>query len=423
MLSGKPEGRPEAPMSDLMTSEDLDPRLLIDREVLAEPYGFFHRLVADAPVWCVPATGIVVASSFEAVTEATKRVVDFSSNLRSLIYRGDDGSPALLEFGNELDIDALATADPPLHTAHRGAVFPELVARRMRELRPDVEALTDQRLDLALGTGRTEFMATVGNAVPIRVVSALIGFRDEDPDLLLQTAFDSTSILAATMSLDEITEVMGRTGDVIAWMDEQLRHAAEDGAEGVLGAVMAAIADNVFSREVGIGIMHILLSAGGESTTSLLGSAVHLLASDPELQDRLRADPELLTPFIEEMLRLESPFRAHLRSVPETTELLGTAIPAGSTMLLLWAAANRDPAEYDRPDDVVLDRPTPRHHLAFGRGIHLCVGAPLARLEAEVVLTRLLARTHRIELDADDPPVRENSLLVRRFVRLPLILH
>ena len=99
----------------------------------------------------------------------------------------------------------------------------------------------------------------------------------------------------------------------------------------------------------------------------------------------------------------------------------GVPIAAGSTVLLFWGAANRDPAEYDRPDEVVLDRQTPKHHLAFGRGIHFCVGAPLARLEADVVLTQLLAATEHFGLDPDDPPVRVNSLMVRRFDRLPLV--
>src|SRR5262249_48913538 len=96
-------------------------------------------------------------------------------------------------------------------------------------------------------------------------------------------------------------------------------------------------------------------------------------------------------------------------------------IAEGSTVLLFWGAANRDPAVYERPDDVVLDRAAPRHHLGFGRGIHLCVGAPLARLEAEIVLTRFLERTAHITLDPDDSAERVNSLMVRRFRRLPLV--
>jgi cytochrome P450 len=397
-------------------------QLLLDRAVIEEPYAFYRRLVDEAPVWPVPGSEIVIVSSFAAVTEATHRVHDFSSSLRCLLYRKDDGTPGVLEFDAEGSADALATADPPAHTMHRGAVFPELVARRMAALRPDVEVLAAARIAAALASAPLEFMGGVGNAVPIRVVSKLIGFRDEDPERLLAAAFDSTGMLAATASQDELLGCMERTAGIMWWVADQVQRAVDQGGgDGILGAVGAAVAAGELDISAALVIVHTLLSAGGETTTSLVGNATHKLASTPELQARLRDAPELVKPFIEEMLRLESPFRYHLRHAVRTTELHGVTIPAGATTLLFWGAANRDPAEYTRPDDVVLDRSASRHHLAFGRGIHLCVGAPLARLEAEVILTELLNRTAHFTLDPDDPPVRVNSLMVRRFERLPLI--
>jgi len=215
---------------------------------------------------------------------------------------------------------------------------------------------------------------------------------------------------------------MGRTAEITSWIGGQLQRAVDRGGEGILRVTGAAVAAGDLEFGEGLVIMHTLLSAGGESTTSLLGNAIHLLASNPELQVRLRDDPQLVAAFIEEALRLESPFRYHLRHATRATEVRGVPIAAGSTVLLFWGAANRDPAEYERPDDVVLDRPTPKHHLAFGRGIHFCVGAPLARLEAQVVLTRLLARTEHFAVDPDRPPVRVDSLMVRRFSILPLVV-
>jgi cytochrome P450 len=264
-------------------------------------------------------------------------------------------------------------------------------------------------------------MHDLANAIPIRVVSRLIGFRAADPVALLAAAFDSTAMLAATQSLDEIQATMGRSGEIMAWVADQLQRAVDGVGDGILGVIGAAVAARDLEFGEGLVIVHTLLSAGGESTTSLLGSAIHMLALKPELQDRLRENPQLLVPFIEEALRLESPFRYHIRHATRATEVHGVPIPAGSTVLLFWGAANRDPAEYDRPDDIVLDRPAPKHHLAFGRGIHFCVGAPLARLEAEIVLTRLLARTEHFALDPDHAPTRVNSLVVRRFGALPLV--
>jgi cytochrome P450 len=406
-----------------VVQDDVPATMLLEAAVVDDPYAFYRRLLAEAPVWPVPGTSVVVVSSFAAVTEATNRTEDFSSNLRGLLYRTEDGLPGVLPFDAGEGADALATADPPLHAVHRKAVFPELVARRMATLRPEIEVLAEAHIAAALKRNPVEFMAEIANALPIRVVSNLIGFHDEDPDELLATAFGSTAMLAATESLDEINSLMERSLAVFGWMNDQLVGRASDTTvDGILGAVRSAIAAGDLDVGAGLTIIHTLLSAGGESTTSLLGNAVHLLATTPQLQRRLRDEPALVGAFIEEVLRLESPFRYHLRHVFGTTELGGVTIPAGSTMLLFWGAANRDPAEYERPDEIVLDRSSPRHHLAFGRGIHLCVGAPLARLEAEVILTQFLRRTPDFTLDPANPPARLRSLMVRRFNSLPLLM-
>lgn len=395
--------------------------LLLDPDVIEDPYAFYADLREHTPVWRVPGTPVVVVTSFEAVCEAVGRPADFSSNLSVMLYRADDGTPGVERFGGEWT-NVLATADPPMHTLHRATVFPELMNKRMTALRPEVDALVVDHLIAAVEHPRVEFMAAVANAVPITVVSRLVGWQDEDPDELFRAAVDSSAVLGATRSLAEAHAAMERTAAVGAWISAQLDGALERGADGLLGI----LADAVRNEEIGLTdaliILHTLLSAGGESTTSLIGNAVHRLADDPGLQERLRAEPELVTPFIEEMLRLESPFRYHFRQVRVETELAGTVVPAGSAVLLMWGAANRDPDEYERPDEVVLDRATPRHHIAFGRGIHHCVGAPLARLEAGLVLTRLLEMTEHFELDPNDTPRRDPSLMVRRFTTLPLLV-
>ena len=196
----------------LRTQQGLPASLLLESAVIEDPYPFYRRLVDEAPVWRVPDTEVVIVSSFGAVTEATNRVDDFSSNLRSLVYRTDAGTPAVLPFDTGVDVQALATADPPLHTVHRSSVFPELVARRMAALRPEIKALAESHIDAALSRSPVEFMNGIANAIPIRVVSKLIGFQDEDPDELLATAFASTRMLAATESVDEIRGIDGTHG-------------------------------------------------------------------------------------------------------------------------------------------------------------------------------------------------------------------
>jgi cytochrome P450 len=256
--------------------------------------------------------------------------------------------------------------------------------------------------------------------VPITVVAKLIGFRDIDPAQLLEAAFDSTAMIGGTMSLDRLTELVTRIGVIHEWIRGQVADTTESDDDGILLAVRRALdAGTLQEGEVQV-ILHTLLSAGGETTSSLVGNAVRLLADDRELQQLLREQPELIDTFVEEALRLESPFRQQMRSIPHDTTLGGVDIPSGSTAVLLFGSANRDPDQFDNADVVDLTRGSPRRHLAFGHGIHYCVGAALARIEARVVLTTLLERTREFTLDADDAPRWVDSFLVRRHEHLPL---
>jgi cytochrome P450 len=299
-------------------------------------------------------------------------------------------------------------------------VFPSLVAKRMEALEPEVEDLARAAVDDLVAAHGGDFMHLVGNAVPIAVISRLIGFREHDPATLTAAAADSTRIVGATLPLEELQNVFMRSLEIAGWITEEIETggAADD---VLLGTISRGIADGDLSLVQGIAILQTLLSAGGESTSSLLGNAVGILADDARLQDRLRDDPNLLPIFIEEVLRLESPFRQQMRSVAADTSLQGVEIPSGSTVLVFFGAANRDPAEYEDADQLRFDREQPKFHVAFGRGIHFCVGAPLARIEARVVLTTLLASTRSIRRAPGQPAKRTSSLLTWRYEQLPIV--
>jgi cytochrome P450 len=395
----------------------ISPTLLLNANVIDDPYPFYRRLRAEAPVWEIPGTGLFTVSTYELLAEAVGRVEDFSSNIGCLMYRDGAGLPRRFSYG-DAGVQALATADPPAHALHRGTVFPELVAKRMAELEPDVVDIADGLVTRALAHGTVEFMTAIGNVVPITIISRLIGFHDSNVDQLLRAAFDSTAMLGSTLSFDELIAHIGRTSEIQTWIAEQLSVAVKQPGDDLLGAVARGVNDRVFGDVEANVILHTLLSAGGESTTSLLGNAVRILAEDPQLQEHLRQNAEQIPTFVEEALRLESPFRYLMRSVPKETTLGDVDIPTGATVLLLWGAANRDAAEFERPDEVDLERHIPRRHVSFGRGIHYCVGAPLARMEERNVLAVLLERTSSITLDAENPPRWVSSLMVRRHEQL-----
>jgi cytochrome P450 len=235
---------------------------------------------------------------------------------------------------------------------------------------------------------------------------------------LTRTAFDLVELTSGARTLAEMGQIQATHEEIRAWLVEQLTSRADGESEHLLDAVKAAIASGQLDLVQGLTTMMTLLSAGGESTSSLLGNAARMLAENIPMRRALQADMSLLSAFIEEASRLESPFRHHLRSVPLNTSLGGVDIPAGSTVMLMWGAANRDPSKFDAPNAIDLNRR--QQHVTFGRGIHFCVGAALARMEARIVLTALLRRDRFPTLSESEKPQWEYSLMVRRHKRLPM---
>ena len=220
------------------------------------------------------------------------------------------------------------------------------------------------------------------------------------------------------MSADDLAAAGVSVMELGGYITDHFQRAAADPPDNLLGDLATACASGELDNVVALSMMITLFAAGGESTASLLGSAAWILTTRPDIQQQLRDNPELLGAFIEETLRYEPPFRGHYRHVVADTVLCGAELPAGSHLLLLWGAANRDPAHFEAPDDFRLDRAGGKGHIAFGKGPHFCVGAALARLEARIVLRLLLNRTSVIEVA--DVGRWLPSLLVRRLEKLQL---
>ncbi|WP_264447931.1 cytochrome P450 [Novosphingobium sp. JCM 18896] len=390
--------------------------------MLDDPASFYARLVADAPVWRVGDTDVFTVNSYAAVTEACRRVEDFSSRLAYLLYRRPDGLPGRKAHGRGRGEDSqiLATADPPAHARHKRLISAEFSPKRISSLEVQVAEMSAQRMAAGLERGAIEFMTELANLIPIDVVTELIAFRERNTGALFDAAIIQTDMLASAISEEELEQRLSFSGETFGWVFAQLQEAIADPGSGILGLLASAINAGEIDIPLAMAVLLTLFAAGGESTSSLIGNTVLILATDPELQRRLRENSALIPKLIEESLRLESPFRHHMRIAQHDADLFGVSIPKGATMLMMWGAANRDPAMFERPATIDLDRP--RRHVGFGSGIHVCLGNTLARLEARVVIEALLAATHEFHMDDKSCAAWIPSLAVRRLSSLPLIL-
>ena len=372
----------------------VDPAEFFADEVVQDPYPLYARLREDGGVHRVGDSGFYLVANWAAVTDAANRPEDFSSNLTGPItYSPERGVAPLMMDGLGGPTHILATADDPSHALHRKLMLSQFTAKHVRELEPHIVATFENLWALGASADTVEWMDAVANRLPMMIVARLIGVPDADSDQLARWGYASTQLLDGLLSDDSVSASMKSLGELNAYIVEHLNRAESAPRDDLISVLATVSAEGQLDRFTAQMILISLFSAGGESTASLLGTAVTILATQPELQRALRDDRELMPTFIEETLRLEPPFRAHHRHVLHDTELAGCALPKDSRILLLWGAANRDPAQFDVPDELRLDRPKTKGHMTFGKGLHFCLGASLARLEASTVLGLLLERT------------------------------
>lgn len=390
-----------------------DPLAFFGVDALQDPYPLYDRLRAEGPVHRVGDSGFYVVCDWAAVNDAINRPEVFSSNLTAAMTFTAKGTVVPFEmerFGGPGQI--LATADDPAHALHRKMLVPLLAAKRIRAMETFIADTFDRLWADGVRDGRIEWMGALANKLPMMVVARLIGVPAEDVDQLIRWACASTQFLDGLVDQKRLMASGVAAMELGGYIHGHLGQAAEDPQDNLMGALATACNAGEFDQLTAQMMMIILFGAGGESTGSLLGNAMWILATRPDLQQQVRENPDLLGPFIEEALRYEPPFRGHYRHVVTDTTLGRTDLPAGSRLLLLWGAANRDPTQFDAPNEFRLDRPGGKGHITFGKGLHFCVGAALARLEAQIVLRAVLDRTSRI--DAVDVGPWLPSILVRR---------
>jgi cytochrome P450 len=402
---------------------------LFDPQVVDDPHAYYALLRENDPVHELAGTGTFLVTRMDLIHEVVAKPAIYSSvSTQFLHHRANAGAAGLREVRTDMDTSqgsVLATCDPPDHTRQRKVVSRRLSTAVMQEMEPEFRDLVDGVLDRALAVGHIEWMSELAEPLPMVMVARVLGLKDELAPALKEQGYASVEAISGFVTderLAELGEPMMSVGPVV---DAYLatRESRQYDLATLIGVCAQAADGGELTDLEAIATLFLLVTAGGESTTSLTGTGVRILAERLDLQDRLRYEPHLVAAFVEEACRIDPPFRGHYRHVVSDTKLGGTPIPAGSTLVLAWPAANRDREAFPNPDEIDLDRPNPRHHVGFGWGIHLCVGAPLARVEAKVAFEELLSRTTSFSIDPTAAPLHyHRNLMIRRLIELPLIL-
>jgi cytochrome P450 len=403
-----------------------DPGVLLRADVLDDPRSLYDQLRREAPVWQIPGQDSFLVSDPALIKEAVGRTEDLSSNIVSLLHDDGHGCPVPYRISNYRDpIHVFSTADPPEHTRHRRLVQPHLSPAAVAELEPEVVRIIDEQLALVLDAGRLDIVAAFSDMVPARTVCVLLGLPDEDSAQVITFTLGTGALLDGVTKIDGMGAAAHSAIELAIHMhqrmDEMLERAPQD-RRGMLGVFADQLEAGEVTRDEVSAMLTVFVTAGSETTASLMATCIETLAHDQQFQARLRAEPALIPNAIEHILRDNGPFQFHYRYTPADTSIGGVAIPAHSRVLLMWAAANR-PAPGAADDSGELDleaRPLP--HFAFGRGLHFCIGAPVARMETRLALERLLAATSSIELDPAAPSTRRPSIFIRRHATLPVVV-
>ena len=398
-----------------------DPKKLLDASVLDDPHPFLSVVRREHPLSRVGDTGVHLVATWDGILEVLGREEDFSANLTGMLIRGADGVPIPFDFPSLDGTQVIATADEPHHTVHRRLVSPRFETDRVVDFEPMIREWTREALAPFLLDEGGEFVP-IAERIPAQVVGSLLGLPDGDAERHRAWAMMGGDMLAGEVGPTRMQALALEGQKMGHYLKRHLEAASKAAPDPSRASLLELLAEGVRAGEITLsqatGIGMVMFGAGGESTSALIGSAMRVLAEEPELAEQLRQDPLQIARFVEEVVRLEPPFKFHYRAVRRECELQGYTLGPGDRLMLLWAAANRDPAVFEEPDALRLDRKHPKHHMSFGRGAHFCVGAPLARLEARVMVEEVLRETRQLSLVPGHPPVYAQSIFTRRLESL-----
>jgi cytochrome P450 len=387
-----------------------------DPEFRANPYPHYSALYAGPPlvITAGPMTFALVA-----------RYADVSAGLRDHEHMSSVGPPPPPQAyqGRFSGARNMLGSDPPQHSRLRKMVSRDFTPRRIREMEPRIREIAKDLLDKVEAKGDFELMADLANVLPVTVIAEMLGVPAE-----LHATFKrwSDRLVGGDKNVPgappppEIVRVVDELGDYFTAEIEKRR--VNPGPDLVSALVAAHDEGDAMSAADLLSFVTLLLIAGNETTTNLIGNGTLALGRNPEQFDALKRNPAMLPRAIEEMLRYDGPVQATVRFTNQPVQLGGTELPAKAAALMIVAAANRDPAQFKDPEKFDITR-DPNDHVAFGEGIHFCIGAALARMEAAVAFEAMVARFPRLRLkDPAFKPSYKGSYFLRGLESLPLAI-
>jgi len=389
---------------------------LLDPELNDNPYPFFARLREQSPVHYSAAHRAWLVTRYD----------DVAAGLGDLRLSSDRVRPLLASLSEDKRQQAggvmrqmsewMVVTDPPAHTRLRRLATNAFHPRKVVAMEDRIRALVDGCIDAFIASGEQDIVAGFSFPLPAAVISELIGAPSEDAERFKDWS-DDLALVAFGAGGEARDERHARAERSIAEMFEYFgglvdRARAQPG-EDMISSLIAGDGEDALTQEEIVSMCALMLFAGHETTTTTITSAVKLLLENPDQLERVRADPSLSGKTVEEVLRVEGAIKVLHRWVIEDLELRGQPIRAGERVLLIPAAANRDPAKFEDPDRFDITR-SPNPHLAFGKGVHTCIGAMLARIEMRIAVAAIAERLPGLRFAEDAPPPRWVESLAAR---------
>lgn len=402
------------PWASGLVERAMAPADFFSRDWARDPYSIYRRVSTEGPMVKHRALDAWMLSSYEACEEVLRSPASVE---RAELFDEVEPWRSMPDTDRTMFTRSLLFIDPPDHTRLRRLVSRSFTPRRVAQLEPRVSEICTRLLDRIDSGDEVDLVAELFAPLPIYVIGELLGVPERDWPALAKVSevfarfidpIDAFDLAEMSSAIEDFRDLLG------SWVAER---RADPGDDLLSGLLEVADDGDTLSAEELEAMVGLLMTAGHETTTGLLGNAVIALRFEPDARERLASEPEVVGPAVEELLRFDSPVQNTDRIAVEDMEICGRSVRAGEAILVMIGAANRDPERFDRPDRLLIDRPDPRS-LSFGHGIHHCVGAALARLEASVVLPALYQRHPTVSVEMDR--VRwKRSMTLRGPLELP----